>query len=62
MIADIQGALNAINTSYRTFVHNGKSMTKIQVKPVLEYGLKKGYKHTGEFSQEEVDEIISKAK
>jgi ribulose bisphosphate carboxylase small subunit len=60
MKADIQGALNQINKSYRAFVHNGKPMTKIQVKTVLEYGLKKGYKHTGEFTQEEIDEIISK--
>ena len=58
MKADIQGALNQINKSYKAFVHNDKPMTKLQVKTVLEYGLKKGYKHTGEFTQEEIDEII----
>ena len=60
MNADIQGALNQINKSYRAFVHNGKSMTKEQVKSVLEYGLSKGYKTTNEFSDEEIDKIINK--
>jgi len=58
MHADIKGALEQINKSYRAFEHNGKSMTKYQVKKVLEYGLKKGYKYTSEFSDSEVDEII----
>lgn len=47
MNADIKGALDQINQSYRAFVHNGKPMTKQQVKSVLEYGLSKGYEHTG---------------
>lgn len=58
MHADIKGALEQINKSYRAFEHRGKSMTKEQVKKVLYYGLKKGYKHTGEISDKEVDLIL----
>ena len=60
MNADIKGTLNQINKSYRAFTHNGKSMTKEQVKKVLEYGLAKGYDHTGEITAKEVDAIINK--
>jgi len=62
MDADIQGALNQLNKSYRAFEHKGKSLTKNQVKTILEYGLKKGYKYTNEFSDEEVDNIINNEK
>lgn len=58
MNADIQGALNQINRSWRAFVHNGKPMTKQQVTAVLKYGLKKGYKTTAEFSDEEINEVL----
>lgn len=58
MNADIKGALQQINKSYRAFEHNGQRMTKAQVKKVLEYGLKKGYTHTGQISNEEVDKVI----
>lgn len=59
MNADIKGALNQINTSYKAFVHNEKPMSKEQVKKVLEYGLAKGYKHTGQLTDEEIDAIIN---
>jgi hypothetical protein len=59
MNADIKGALKQLNKSYRAFEHKGKSMTKEQVKMVLEYGLNKGYKHTGQLTDEEVDIIIN---
>lgn len=59
MNADIQNSLNAINKIYKFFVHNGRPMTKKQVKAVLEYGLSAGYKSTGELSDKEVDEIIN---
>lgn len=59
MKADIKGALEQINKSYKAFEHRGKPMTKEQVKKVLEYGLSKGYKNTGEFTDEEVDKLIN---
>lgn len=58
MHADIKGALNQLNKSYSAFKHRGKSMTKDQVKKILEYGIKKGYQHTGQLTDEEVDELI----
>lgn len=59
MQADIQGALNQLNTSWKAFQHNGKSMTKDEVRRVLEYGLSKGYKSTAELSDKEVDELLT---
>lgn len=58
MHADIQGALDSINTSYRFFEHRGKEMTKEQLQKVLEYALEMGYKSTAEISDKEVDELI----
>ncbi len=58
MVADIKGALEQLNKSYRAFEHRGKSMTKEQVKKVLEYGLEKGYEHTGQLTDKEVDAVI----
>jgi len=58
MNASIQGALNQLNKSYLAFKHRGESMTKIQVKTVLEYGLKRGYESTNQLSDEEVDNIL----
>lgn len=58
MHADIKGALEQINKSYRAFTHKGKPMTKEQVIKVLEYGIKKGYRTTDQLSDEEVDKII----
>lgn len=59
MNADCKGALAQINKSWKAFTHNGKSMSKAQVKAVLEYAVKKGYEHTGLLSQEEIDNIIA---
>lgn len=58
MHADIKGALEQLNTSYRAFEHKGKSMTKQQVKKVLEYALEKGYKSTAQLSDDEVDSVL----
>lgn len=58
MYADIKGALNQINRSWRVFEHNGMPMTKAQVKKVLEYGLSKGYTSTSEFTDEELDKLL----
>ncbi len=62
MHADIKGALEQIDRSWRTFEHNGKSMTKVEVRAVLEYGLNKGYKSTDELNDSEVDAIIESMK
>jgi len=62
MNADIKGALKKINKSYRMFEHNGKSMTKDQVKKILEYGLSKGYEHTGQFTDEEIESVLREVK
>ena len=58
MNADCKGALAQINRSWKAFTHNGKSMTKAEVKAVLEYAVKKGYKHTGLLTSEEIDSVI----
>jgi hypothetical protein len=60
MQADLVGALKQLNTSWRTFEHKGKSMTKEQVRKVLVYGIQKGYKSTAELKDEEVDEVLKK--
>lgn len=62
MNADIVGALNQLNKSWKAFEHRGKPMTKQQVKAVLEYGLKKGYKHTGQLTDDEVDVVLASVK
>jgi ribulose bisphosphate carboxylase small subunit len=58
MHADIKGALLNINQSYKLFEHNGKSMTKKQVKKILEYGVEKGYKTTLEFTDVEIENLL----
>lgn len=55
MHADLKGALEQLNKSYKAFEHKGKSLTKLQVKKVLEYGLSKGYKTTAELTDDDVD-------
>ncbi len=59
MHADIAGALAQLNTSFKHFEHNGKRLTKDQVKRILEYGLSKGYKTTAELKDDEVDVILA---
>jgi len=59
MDADIKGCLNQINKSYKAFEHNGKSMTKQEVKAVLEYGISKGYKVVSELSEDEINQILN---
>jgi hypothetical protein len=59
MNADCKGALAQINKSWKAFTHNGKPMSKAEVKAVLEYAVKKGYEHTGLLSQVEIDNVIA---
>jgi len=58
MNADLVGALEQIDKSWRAFEHNGKPMTKDEVRKCLVYGIQKGYKHTGQLTDEEIDLII----
>lgn len=55
MNADLIGALEQLEESWKAFEHKGKPMTKEQVRKALVYGIKKGYKHTGELTDEDVD-------
>lgn len=58
MYADLIGALEQLNRSYKAFEHRGQKMSKDQVRKVLKYGLEKGYKSTAEFKDEEVDTVL----
>lgn len=60
MKADLAGALEQLNKSWKTFEHKNKPMTKEQVRKYLIYGLNRGYRHTGQLTDEEIDSIISK--
>ena len=60
MDADIKGALAQIDRSWKAFEHNGKPMTKQQVKAVLEYGNQVGYTLVSQLKEKEIDEIIDK--
>ena len=55
MNADLVGALEQLEESWKAFEHKGKPMTKEQVRKTLVYGIRKGYKHTGELTNEDVD-------
>ncbi len=59
MRADCKGALAQLDKSYKVFEHNGKPMTKQEVKAVLVYAITKGYEHTGQLSALEIDSILT---
>jgi hypothetical protein len=58
MNADINGALEQLNKSYKAFTHNGKPMTKEQVRKALQYGKDMGLKHTGEIPESVIEQIF----
>jgi len=60
MNASINGSLNNFEVAWKAFSHNGKPMTKKQVRKVLEYAKAKGYKTTAELTDAEVDNILQK--
>jgi len=62
MHADIKGALDYMKKKPIRFEHRGVVLLQNQAKKVLEYGLKKGYKTTGELSDEEIDNLIKNMK
>ncbi len=59
MNADLVGALEQIDKSWKAFEHKGKPMTKEQVRKSLVFGIKKGYKHSGQLTDEDVDKAIN---
>lgn len=59
MQADIVGALEQLDRIWKAFEHKGKPMTKEQVRKVLVHGIQKGYEHTGQLTDEEVDSVIA---
>lgn len=62
MNASIIGLLANIKkggSGWRAMDHKGKRLSKSEVVRILEYGLNKGYKGIGEFTDEEVDEMLS---
>lgn len=58
MHADLKGALEQLSNSYHAFEHNGKSMSKDQVRFVLQKGIELGYETTKDFKEGEVDNIL----
>jgi hypothetical protein len=59
MNADIIGALEQLDHSWQAFEHKGKPMTKAQVRAALVLGIQKGYSHTGQIPDADIDRIIS---
>lgn len=59
MHADLVGALEQLEKSWIAFEHNGKPMTKEQVRTALVYGIKKGYKTTAELTDEDMEIVLS---
>lgn len=59
MNADLVGALEQLEKSWKAFEHKGNPMTKEEVRKCLVYGIKKGYKHTGELTDEEIEIAIN---
>jgi hypothetical protein len=62
MNADIKGAFEQLNISWKCFQHRGRRMSKEEVRTVLMYAIDKGYITTEELSDEEVDNVLSSIK
>jgi len=60
MNADVKGAYAQLDKSWKAFVHKGKSMTRKQVKAVLEHAISKGYETTSDIPDIEIDQILIK--
>jgi hypothetical protein len=60
MDADIKGCLNNIDRSYKAFEHNGKRMTKAEVKSVLEYGLELGYTAVSQLQDRDIKKALQR--
>lgn len=44
------------------FTHRGRNLSDSEVRKLVEYGLKKGYRTEAEFTDEEVDRLLSVGK
>lgn len=61
MEANLKGALAQLNKAWPAFRHNGKPMTKAEVKALLEYGIAKGYESTAQLNEDaEVDKLLAR--
>lgn len=61
MNANCKGALNLLNTTrlWKFYEHKGQSMSKNQVKAVLEFGVANGYENTGQIPDEDIERIMN---
>lgn len=59
MDADVQGCLAQINRSWKAFEHNGKPMTKEEVKAILIYADKQGYTAVSQITDSEINSVLS---
>lgn len=59
MNADLVGALENLDEVWQTFEHKGEPMTKDEVRKALVYGIRKGYDHTGQLTDEDVDKALT---
>jgi hypothetical protein len=57
MDADVQGCLAQINRSWKAFEHNGKPMTKEEVKAILIYADKQGYTAVSQITDSEINSV-----
>jgi hypothetical protein len=59
MKANLVGALEQLDISWKAFEHKGVPMTREDVRKALVYGIRKGYEHTGELTDEDVEDAIA---
>mgnify|MGYP000712282270 CR=1 FL=1 len=62
MNADLKGALANLNKAWSAFTHNGKPLSKEQVKALLQYGISKGYESTADLTDPEIDHVLETLK
>lgn len=55
MNASIEGSLKNINKVWQFFEHKGNALSKADVKKVLQYAKKKGYKSTSDITDLDFD-------
>ena len=57
---NVKGALNQIDKSWKAFKLEGYQLSKQSVKRILEYAVAKGYEHTGQIRDSEIDHLLNK--
>ena len=58
MNANVKGAYKNLNRFYKIFTHNGKSLSKSEVKNILTNAINKGYETIYDIPDEEVEKFI----